>query len=99
MDATHLRWFTSQTYQALFEDSGYVVDHVGSANPLSRKARLANALLLKRWEHLFYTQIFLRGHVGDQKVAGDAQPISPAGEWKPAAEMTPLMNARTFVAK
>jgi len=99
MDATHLRWFTAQTYQALFEDNGYVVDYVGSANPLSRKARLANALLLKRWKHLFYTQIFLRGHVGAQKAAGDAQPKSPTGEWKPAAEMTPLMNARTFVAK
>jgi SAM-dependent methyltransferase len=99
MDATHLRWFTAQTYQALFEDNGYMVDHVGSANPLSRKARLANALLFKRWEHLFYTQIFLRGHLEDPKATGDAQPKSPAGEWMPATEMTPLMNARAFVAK
>jgi SAM-dependent methyltransferase len=99
MDATHLRWFTAQTYQALFEDNGYVVDHVGSANPLSRKARLANALLFKRWEHLFYTQIFLRGHVGDQKAAGDVQPKSPTDEWKPATEMKPLINDHTFVSK
>jgi len=99
MDATHLRWFTAPTYQALFEDSGYVVDHVGSANPLSRKARLANALLLKRWEHLFYTQIFLRGHLGTQNAAGDAQPELPAEEWAAAAEITPLVIDYTFVAK
>jgi ubiquinone/menaquinone biosynthesis C-methylase UbiE len=65
MDATHLRWFTAQTYRELFESNGYVVDHVGSANPFSRKARIANALLLGRLEHLFYTQIFLRAHVAN----------------------------------
>ena len=63
MDATHLRWFTAGTYRELFENNGYMVDHVGPANPFSRKARIANALLLGRLHHLFYTQIFLRAHV------------------------------------
>ncbi len=63
MDATHLRWFTAQTYRELFESNGYRVDHVGPANPLSRKARIASALLFGLMEHLFYTQIFLRAHV------------------------------------
>ena len=62
MDTTHLRWFTAHSYRALFEENGYIVDHVGPANPLRRKARLVNALLFNRWEHLFYTQIYLRGH-------------------------------------
>jgi 2-polyprenyl-3-methyl-5-hydroxy-6-metoxy-1,4-benzoquinol methylase len=63
MDATHLRWFTAGTYRELFESNGFVVDRVGPANPFSRKARIANALLLGRMRHLFYTQIFLRAHV------------------------------------
>jgi hypothetical protein len=65
----------------------------------ARTARLANALLLKRWEHLFHTRIFLRGHLPDREAAGDTQPESPAGEWTPATEMKPLINDQTFVAK
>jgi 2-polyprenyl-3-methyl-5-hydroxy-6-metoxy-1,4-benzoquinol methylase len=61
MDATHLRWFTPRTYQALFEGAGYIVKHVGPAEPLRWKARLLNALLLKKCEHLFFTQIYLQG--------------------------------------
>lgn len=62
MDETHLRWFSPATYRRLFEISGYVVDHVGPAIPLRPKGRLANALLLRRFEYLFHTQIELRAH-------------------------------------
>ena len=62
MDATHLRWFSPRTYQALFEKAGYVVDRVGPADDLHWKARLINGLLLKKFEHLFFTQIYLRAH-------------------------------------
>jgi hypothetical protein len=62
MDETHLRWFSPATYRRLFETSGYMVDHVGPAIPLRPKARLANALLLRRFEFLFHTQIELRAH-------------------------------------
>jgi ubiquinone/menaquinone biosynthesis C-methylase UbiE len=99
MDATHLRWFTAQTYQALFEDSGYVVDHVGSANPFSRKARLANALLFKRWEHLFYTQIFLRGHLPDVTPASNTDAKSESSEWTPMVKTASLTADATVAAK
>lgn len=61
MDATHLRWFTPRTYQGLFEDAGYVVKHVGPAEPLRWKARLVSALLLRKLEPLFINQIYLQG--------------------------------------
>jgi SAM-dependent methyltransferase len=62
MDETHLRWFSPATYRQLFEKAGYVVDRVGPAWPLRWKQRLANVLLLRRFEYLFHTQIELRAH-------------------------------------
>lgn len=62
MDETHLRWFSPITYRQLFEKSGYIVDHVGPARPLRTKARVANAILLRRFEYLFHSQIVLRAH-------------------------------------
>jgi SAM-dependent methyltransferase len=62
MDATHLRWFSPRTYRALFEGAGYVVDHIGPASVLGWKASLANKLLFRRFEYLFFTQIYLRGY-------------------------------------
>lgn len=62
MDETHLRWFSPSSYRRLFETSGYAVDHVRPAIPLRPKPRLANALLLRRFEYLFHTQIELRAH-------------------------------------
>lgn len=63
MDGTHLRWFSPATYGELFEAAGYVVDRVGPASPLHKRARLANTLLFGRFRHLFHTQIKLHGHV------------------------------------
>lgn len=62
MDETHLRWFSPATYRQLFENAGYVVDHVGPAWPLRGKHRLANAMLLRRFEYLLHSQIELRAH-------------------------------------
>lgn len=62
MDETHVRWFSPATYRQLFEKAGFVVDHVRPAFPLHTKARLANALLLRRFEYLFHSQIELRAH-------------------------------------
>jgi SAM-dependent methyltransferase len=89
MDATHLRWFTAQSYRALFEDAGYIVDHIGPANPLSLKARLANTLLLNRLEYLFYTQIVLRGHLPGSGSAGDTRREPQAGERAPSPQTEP----------
>jgi len=62
MDETHLRWFSPATYRRLFENAGYIVDQVRPASPLHTKARIANALLLRRFEYLFHSQIELRAH-------------------------------------
>jgi len=62
MDETHVRWFSPATYRELFEKAGFVVDHVRPASPLHTKARLANALLLRRFQYLFHSQIELRAH-------------------------------------
>jgi 2-polyprenyl-3-methyl-5-hydroxy-6-metoxy-1,4-benzoquinol methylase len=61
-DATHLRWFTPASYREMFEQSGFVVDSVGPARPLGRKARWLNRLTGRRWEYLLHSQIWLRGH-------------------------------------
>jgi SAM-dependent methyltransferase len=62
MDETHIRWFSPATYRQLFEKTGFVVDHVRPAFPLHTKARLANTLMLRRFEYLFHSQIELRAH-------------------------------------
>lgn len=62
MDRTHLRWFTPNTYRALFESCGYCVDSVRELAPLSKKARVATMLTFGRLKHLFISQIDLRAH-------------------------------------
>jgi len=63
MDRTHLRWFTPRSYRRMFEDCGYVVDHVGPIAPLGMKARFVDALTLKRLSHLLPSQVNLVGRV------------------------------------
>jgi len=60
MDETHVRWFSPATYRQLFENAGYLVERVRPASPLHTKGRVANALLLGRFEYLFHSQIELR---------------------------------------
>jgi len=62
MDRTHLRWFTPNTYAAMFASSGYVVDSVGELVPLGVMARLVNRATLGHLRHLFVRQIDLRAH-------------------------------------
>jgi 2-polyprenyl-3-methyl-5-hydroxy-6-metoxy-1,4-benzoquinol methylase len=63
MDRTHLRWFTPRSFQAMFEESGYVVDRVGPVAPFASKSRFIDLLTLGRIRHLLMTQIDLRAHV------------------------------------
>jgi len=56
-DRTHLRWFTPATFQALFQDAGFKVRHVGPVAPFSTRTRLVSALTAGRLDHLFMTQI------------------------------------------
>lgn len=63
MDRTHLRWFTPNSYAALFAEAGYVVDSVAPYNKLSGKAQLVRRLLGSRFDAIWYRQIDLRAHV------------------------------------
>jgi 2-polyprenyl-3-methyl-5-hydroxy-6-metoxy-1,4-benzoquinol methylase len=56
-DRTHLRWFTPESFAALFEGAGFRVEHIGPVTPFSaRTARLCR-LAGGRLDHLFMTQI------------------------------------------
>jgi ubiquinone/menaquinone biosynthesis C-methylase UbiE len=61
-DATHLRWFSPETYRELFESCNFRVDAVGPAEPLRFKARTLNALTFGRFQYLLHTQIYLKAH-------------------------------------
>ena len=56
-DRTHLRWFTPQTFSAMFEAAGFRVFDVGPVTPFSDKTRLISKLTSGRIDHLFMTQI------------------------------------------
>jgi len=60
MDRTHLRWFTPKTYRELFQSSGYHVDSVKEATPLTKKAQVIVFFTFGRFRHLFMTQVDLR---------------------------------------
>ena len=61
MDRTHLRWFTPDTYRAMFEAAGVQVTSVASVRPIGGKVRLLNALTGGRLSHLFMSQVMIVG--------------------------------------
>jgi 2-polyprenyl-3-methyl-5-hydroxy-6-metoxy-1,4-benzoquinol methylase len=61
MDRTHLRWFTPDSYRAMFEAAGVEVKSVGPVHPLGWKARAIGAASGGRLTHLFMTQIMIVG--------------------------------------
>ena len=61
-DATHLRWFSPESYRGMFVESGFVVDEVGPSYPLRIKARIFNQITFRRFEYLLHSQIVLKGH-------------------------------------
>lgn len=58
-DETHLRWFGLRDYRDMFESSGFRVREVRPAFEIEGKGALLNRLTFRKWEHLFYKQIFL----------------------------------------
>lgn len=58
-DRTHLRWYTPDTYAALFERHGFRIEWVGAVTPASWRVRLISQLTRGRFDHLFMTQIAL----------------------------------------
>lgn len=61
MDRTHLRWFTPESYRALFEAAGIEVLAVRGMRQPGWKANLFNALTGRRFDHLFMAQIVVEG--------------------------------------
>lgn len=58
-DRTHMRWFTPDTFAAMFERAGYEVLNVEPVTPFSERTKLISRLTQGRWDHLFMTQICL----------------------------------------
>ncbi len=56
-DRTHLRWFTPETFAAMFERTGYKVHEVRPVTPFSERVKLISKLTGGRYEYLFMTQI------------------------------------------
>ncbi len=61
-DRTHMRWFTPDSYRAMFEKAGFTVDHIGPVTPFAARTRLISKMTGGRLDHLCMVQIALRGH-------------------------------------
>ena len=60
LDRTHLRWFTPESFAAMFEGAGFTVERVGPVTPFApRTARLCR-MAGGHIDHLFMTQIALQ---------------------------------------
>lgn len=67
MDRTHLRWFTPESFRALFEDAGVRIQSLNAVAPKRWKAELFNGLTGGRFRHLFIAQMMVVGIApGDQ---------------------------------
>jgi 2-polyprenyl-3-methyl-5-hydroxy-6-metoxy-1,4-benzoquinol methylase len=60
-DRTHLRWFTPESFAAMFDDAGFKVDEIGPVTPFSSRTEMISKLTGGRFDHLFMTQIALAG--------------------------------------
>jgi 2-polyprenyl-3-methyl-5-hydroxy-6-metoxy-1,4-benzoquinol methylase len=58
-DRTHMRWFTPESYAAMFEQSGYDVVAVAPVTPFSARTQFISRMTDGRWDHMFMTQICL----------------------------------------
>jgi SAM-dependent methyltransferase len=58
-DRTHMRWFTPESFAAMFEQAGYDVVSVAPVTPFSARTQLISRLTGGRYDHLFMTQICL----------------------------------------
>jgi len=61
MDRTHLRWFTPESYRAMFEQAGIGIVSVDAVRRPGWRPALVNALTGGRSRHLFMTQIAIVG--------------------------------------
>lgn len=61
-DRTHMRWFTPESFVAMFEQAGFCVDRVRPVTPFSPRTRFFSMLTGGRFDHLFMTQISIEAH-------------------------------------
>lgn len=60
-DRTHMRWFTPDTFTAMFEEAGFDIHEVGPVTPFSPRTELISKLTSGRYDHLFMAQIAVYG--------------------------------------
>lgn len=60
-DRTHLRWFTPRTFAAMFEKAGFAVESVSPVTAFSATVARLSRLTSGRLDHLFMTQIAIKG--------------------------------------
>ncbi len=58
-DRTHLRWFTPETFAAMFNKAGFNVQAVAPVTPFAPRTQLISKLTGGRFDHLFFEQIAL----------------------------------------
>ena len=58
-DRTHMRWFTPESYAAMFEQAGYQVLSITPVTPFSTRTQRISRFTNGRFDHLFMTQICL----------------------------------------
>ncbi|MFN0218023.1 MAG: methyltransferase domain-containing protein [Hyphomicrobium sp.] len=56
-DRTHLRWFTPETFAAMFETAGFRILEIGPVTPFSSRTEIISKLMGGRFDHLFMAQI------------------------------------------
>lgn len=61
-DRTHMRWFTPESFVAMFNGAGFCVDRVRPVTPFSPRTRAFSNLTGGRFDHLFMAQISIEGH-------------------------------------
>ncbi len=61
-DRTHMRWFTPESFAAMFAAAGFAVDRVQPVTPFAERTELFSRLTGGRFDHLFMVQISLEGH-------------------------------------
>lgn len=60
-DRTHMRWFTPDTFAAMFEEAGFDIHDVAPVTPFSARTRLISRATGGRFDHLFMAQIAVLG--------------------------------------
>lgn len=61
-DKTHMRWFTPESFAAMFNQAGFSVDRMRPVTPFSPRTRVLSMLTGRRFDHLFMAQVSIEAH-------------------------------------